>query len=82
MGLQIVLIVSSFLTLVYFESEWLEIGNSIDYAGLNRFLTVKTMLEMRNLDFSSQVLEKPESLEILEKNLLLIKEGGEKIMIL
>lgn len=82
MGLQIVLIVSSFLTLVYFESEWLEIGNSIDYAGLNRFLTVKTMLEMRNLDFNSQVLEKPESLKILEKNLLLIKEGGEKIMIL
>jgi len=81
-GLQIVLIVSSFLTLVYFESEWLEIGNSIDYAGLNRFLTVKTMLEMRNLDFNSQVLEKPESLKILEKNLLLIKEGGEKIMIL
>ena len=78
MGLQLVLIISSFLTLVYLESEWFEIGNSIDYAGLNRFLTVNTMLEIRNLDFNSQVLEKPESLEILEENLLLIKEGGEK----
>jgi len=77
-GSQIVLIVSSFLSLVYLESEWFEIGNSIDYAGLNRFLTVNTMLEISNLDFNSQVLEKPESLEVLEENLLLIKEGGEK----
>ena len=66
------------MTLVYLESEWLELGNSIDYAGLNRFLTVNTMLETHNLDFNSQVLEMPESLENLKENLFLIKEGGEK----
>ena len=77
-GLQIALIASSFLTLVYLESEWLELGTSIDYAGLNRFLTVNTILETHSLDFNSQVLEKPESLEKLKENLLLIKEGGKK----
>lgn len=75
-GFQIILIAASFLTLVYLEYEWTTIGNTIDYAGLNRFLTLRTMLEIHDFDFNSQPLEKPASLEELKANLYLVKEGG------
>jgi len=73
---QIVLIVGSYFILVNLESQRLKIGDSINYAGLNRFLTVKTHLELHILILEKNFDEKPSSLEKLKENLLLIKEGG------
>jgi len=75
-GLQIILIVSSYLILVNLESQRLEIGQSINYAGLNRFLTVHTHLEVHESTFEHDITVSTESLEKLKMNLLLIKEGG------
>lgn len=75
-GLQIILIVSSYLILVNLESQRLQIGQSINYAGLNRFLTVNTHLEVHESTLEHDITVSPESLEKLKKNLLLIKEGG------
>jgi len=77
-GLQISLIVSSFLVLVYLESEWLEMGQTINYAGLNRFLTIETHLQLHTSIYENDIIEKPESLLKLKENLLLIKDGGTK----
>jgi len=75
-GLQIILIVSSFLILVNLESQRLQIGQSINYAGLNRFLTVNTHLEVHESIIEHDIIANHESLEKLKNNLLLIKEGG------
>jgi len=75
-SLQIFLIISSFLFNVYLESEWLEIGESINRAGLNRFLTSETRLQIQNLIIKNNFDEKPQSLEKLKNNLFLIKDGG------
>lgn len=75
-GLQIALIVCSYLVLVHLESQRLEIGESINYAGLNRFLTVNTHLEVHESTLEHDITVSPESLEKLKKNLFLIKEGG------
>ncbi|MCE9653109.1 MAG: HAMP domain-containing histidine kinase [Nitrosarchaeum sp.] len=73
---QIVLIIGSFLVLVNIESQRIKIGESINYAGLNRFLTVETHLEVHILYLENNFDEKPPSLEKLKENLLLIKDGG------
>ena len=73
---QIVLIVGSFLILVNIESERLKLGHSINYAGLNRFLTVQTHLEVHELYLKDHSMENPTSLEKLKENLLILKEGG------
>jgi len=73
--LELFLIASSFLFTVYLESEWIELGQSINRAGLNRFLTSETRLSVQDLIINS-TLEKPSSLEKLKDNLFLIKDGG------
>ena len=66
------------MTLAYLESEWINLGTTIDYAGLNRFLTVSTMMEIHDFDINSQHSEKPESLKKLNENLFFIRDGGIK----
>ncbi|MCV0393061.1 MAG: HAMP domain-containing histidine kinase [Nitrosopumilus sp.] len=82
-GFQILLIAGSFMTMVYLESKWTTLGNTIDQAGLNRLLTLRTILEIHNfedrgLNFDTQTMPKVVSLESLKENLYLIKEGGIK----
>lgn len=60
---------------MYIESEWLSIGNSIDYAGLNRYLTISVVLEHHDLNYDKE-LQTPPSLEKLKENIFLIKDGG------
>ncbi|MHA7647986.1 sensor histidine kinase [Nitrosopumilus sp. S4] len=80
-GFQVMLITGSFMIMIYLESEWTTLGNTIDHAGLNRLLTLRTMLEIHNFEhngfnFNSQTMPKLSSLESLKENLYLIKEGG------
>ena len=73
--LEFFLIASSFLFTVCLESEWIELGQSINRVGLNRFLTSEIRLSVQDL-FINNTLEKPPSLEKLKDNLFLIKDGG------
>ncbi|EIJ65183.1 ATPase/histidine kinase/DNA gyrase B/HSP90 domain protein [Candidatus Nitrosopumilus salaria BD31] len=75
-SVQIALIIGSFTFNVYLESEWLEFGQSINRAGLNRFLTSETHLQVQNLIIQKNFDEIPQSLEKLKNNLLVIKDGG------
>ena len=75
-SIQIALIIGSFTFNVYLESEWLEFGQSINRAGLNRFLTSETHLQVQNLIIQKNYDEIPQSLEKLKNNLLVIKDGG------
>lgn len=75
-SLQIVLIVGSFLFNVYLESEWLDFGQSINRAGLNRFLTSETHMQVQNSIIRNSFDEIPQSLEKLKNNLFVIKDGG------
>ena len=75
-SIQIFLIMGSFLLNAYLESEWLDLGQSINRAGLNRFLTSETHLQVQNLILNKNFEEKPPSLEKLKDNLFLIKNGG------
>ena len=78
MFLQILLIVSSFLTLYVLESEGVNLANAIDIAGLNRFLTSRTINEFHILEHKGITDEKITSLDELEKNIMILKEGGFK----
>ena len=72
---QITLIVASFLSLVYIENEWLVIGNSIDQAGLNRYLTSSAMLEAHDFVFSHTSDIEQNSIDKLRKNLEILRDG-------
>ena len=74
-GTQIALIVSSFLILVIIESDMLAIGNSIDHAGLNRFLTANIMSDFYSSIYQNQPFSE-KSLDSLKNNLVLLKNGG------
>ncbi|MCV0400564.1 MAG: GHKL domain-containing protein [Nitrosopumilus sp.] len=70
--IQVFLIIGSFLTLTYIESEWLILGNSINNAGLNRFLSASVMLGLHSsYEHNSDV-----SLDMIRDNFYLLKNGG------
>jgi len=75
-SLELVLIGGSFVLNAYLESEWLEFGQSINHAGLNRFLTSETQLNAHHSIFNNNFKEPQPSLEKLKENLFLIKDGG------
>ena len=74
--IQIILIMSSFLLLVYIESEWLILGNSINNAGLNRFLSANVMLDIHSIEIHYPNDNSLSPLEALRENILLLKNGG------
>ncbi|MCA9826810.1 MAG: HAMP domain-containing histidine kinase [Nitrosopumilus sp.] len=74
-SLELFLIASSFLFTAYLESEWIELGQSINSAGLNRFLTSEIRLSVQDSIIKGS-FEKPLLLEKLKDNLFLIKDGG------
>ena len=74
-GCQIGIIVASFLILVYIENEWLILGNSIDQAGLNRYLTASSILEAHNDVFSYTNVLEENSIDKLRKNLEDLRYG-------
>ena len=75
--IQIALIIGSFGILIYFESQGASIGNSINIAGKNRFLTATLLLQIEKyLEGSSNVSQLYNSMENLQKNIMTLKQGG------
>lgn len=76
--IQIIFIISSFIILTYYQSQSTYLGNSINIAGKNRFLTSNLMLSiteyfMENNSDSSKINY---AIDQLESNILVLKQGG------
>ena len=80
--LEILLIVGSFGVLAYFQSEQSSLGNSINIAGKNRYLTANLLLQTEKYlyGFSSSSYSDFSQLEramsSLESNIMILKQGG------
>jgi len=75
--IEIIIILSSFVILVYFESLGTLLGNSINIAGKNRFLTANVQLATEEYQSGSvSLLNLKKALETLESNIFALKEGG------
>jgi signal transduction histidine kinase len=79
--IEILLIVSSFGTLVYFQSEQSSLGNSINIAGKNRYLTANVLLQTEKYLYgisssSSDTLQVKNAMNNLEANIMTLKQGG------
>jgi|GEM_PF-795035 len=77
-GIEMVLVVGSFGYLASQEAQNQLIGNSINIAGKNRFLTASVLLQSEYyISGSATSFAVEESLRDLEANLILLKDGGE-----
>jgi signal transduction histidine kinase len=77
--IQIIFIISSFSVLAYYESQGAHLGNSINIAGKNRFLTSNLMLQISEYfldNNTSDVSEINLAMNELESNILALREGG------
>ncbi|HZD35565.1 MAG TPA: HAMP domain-containing sensor histidine kinase [Nitrososphaeraceae archaeon] len=75
--IQIACVISSFGILSYYESQETHLGNSINIAGKNRFLTSNLMLELSEFySNSSSVPEISSAMNQLESNILALRQGG------
>src|SRR5919206_1233000 len=83
--IQIIFIVTSFSILSYYESQGTYLGNSINIAGRNRFLTSNLMLHMSEYFMESNssdvskvnhVSKINSAVQQLESNILALRQGG------
>jgi signal transduction histidine kinase len=80
--IQIAFVVCSFSILSYYESQDTHLGNSINIAGKNRFLTSNLMLQVSQYfskgdnGSSSDLSEIKSAMNQLESNILTLKQGG------
>ncbi|MDP9289476.1 MAG: HAMP domain-containing histidine kinase [Thermoproteota archaeon] len=75
--IEIILIVGSFGVLSYFQSLQSSLGNSINIAGKNRYLTANLLLQTeRYLDGSSDISHLNVAMNSLQSNIISLKEGG------
>jgi signal transduction histidine kinase len=73
----IILIIGSFSILAYFQSQGSSIGNSINIAGKNRYLTANLLLHSEKyLDGSSNVSQLEDAMYKLQTNIMTLKQGG------
>jgi PAS domain S-box-containing protein len=76
-SVEIVLIAGSFAYLASYENDNSLVGNSINIAGKNRFLTAAVLLESDSyLADNSRKTNVEDSLKKLESNILLLRDGG------
>ncbi len=74
---EIVLIVSSFGVLAYFQSQQLSLGNSINIAGKNRYLTSSLLLQTEKyFDRTSNASQLGAAVNGLQLNIITLKQGG------
>jgi signal transduction histidine kinase len=74
---EIGLICGSFFILTYYQSQGTSIGNSINIAGKNRYLTSNSLLQTEKfLDSSSDKLKLETARDNLEANIEALKYGG------
>jgi signal transduction histidine kinase len=76
--IQIIFIISSFIILTYYQSQSTYLGNSINIAGKNRFLTSNLMFSIMEYfnDNNSDSSKINYAIEQLESNILVLKQGG------
>jgi signal transduction histidine kinase len=73
----IILIIGSFSILAYFQTQGSSIGNSINIAGKNRYLTANLLLHSEKyLDGSSNVSQLEDAMYKLQTNIMTLKQGG------
>lgn len=73
----ITLIIGSFGVLAYFQSQGSSIGNSINIAGKNRYLTANLLLQTEKyLDGSSNIPQLEDAMYKLQTNIMTLKQGG------
>jgi len=77
-SIQILLIVGSFTFLAYIENERSQIGNSINIAGKNRFLSVVAHNNIQDALFGINQENPMKGFDALEENLILLEQGGTK----
>jgi signal transduction histidine kinase len=81
--IEILLIVGSFGILAYFQSEQSSLGNSINIAGKNRYLTANVLLQTEKYLYglspsssSSDASQLKAAMSSLESNIIALKQGG------
>ena len=83
--IQIIFIITSFSILSYYESQGTYLGNSINIAGKNRFLTSNLMLHLSEYFFEingndiskiNHISKINSAIDQLETNILALREGG------
>jgi signal transduction histidine kinase len=76
--IEILLIVGSFGVLAYFQSQQSSLGNSINIAGKNRYLTANVLLQTEKYLYglSSDASQLKNAMSSLESNILTLKQGG------
>jgi signal transduction histidine kinase len=74
---EIILIVGSFSLLTYFQSQQSSLGNTINIAGKNRFLTSNLLLQTEKyLEGSSNASQVAAAINNLQFNTMTLKQGG------
>lgn len=74
---EIILIIGSFAVITYFQSQQSSLGNSINIAGRNRYLTSNLLLQAEKfLDGSSDSSQLSAAMNSLQSNILTLKQGG------
>ncbi|HYT46610.1 MAG TPA: ATP-binding protein [Methylomirabilota bacterium] len=75
---EIILIVGSFSVLAYFQSQQSSLGNSINIAGKNRYLTANLLLQSEKYLYglSSNTSQLKVAMNSLESNIIVLKQGG------
>ncbi|MFZ0223111.1 MAG: HAMP domain-containing protein [Candidatus Nitrosopolaris sp.] len=75
--IEIILIVGSFGVLAYFQSQQSSLGNTINIAGKNRYLTANLLLQTEKyLDGTSDALQLKAAMDRLQSNIITLKQGG------
>src|SRR5215213_7576124 len=83
--IQIIFIITSFSILSYYDSQGTYLGNSINIAGKNRFLTSNLMLHLSEYFFESNgndiskinhISKINSAIDQLETNILALRQGG------
>jgi hypothetical protein len=75
--IEIILIVSSFGVLAYFQSQQYSLGNSINIADKNRYLTSNLLLQTEKyLDGTSNASQLKAAVNGLQSNIITLKQGG------
>ncbi|MFZ0514904.1 MAG: ATP-binding protein [Candidatus Nitrosopolaris sp.] len=76
-GIQIVFVISNIAVLAYFESQGALLGNSVNIAGKNRFLTYNVLVQtLKYLSGFSNVSAVNIAMRNFESNLMILSEGG------
>lgn len=76
--IQIIFIISSFIILTYYQSQSTYLGNSINIAGKNRFLTSNLMFSITEyfIENNSDSSKINYAIDQLESNIEVLKQGG------